>query len=671
MNKRVALIANGWNGENLDNFIEGFNAHFENHDVDLFIFSSLFCTGYSPALIEAEDSIYDLPDYSFFDAAVIFRAGINSDESLEHIVEKFKTAGVPVVLQGCDLDGASSVMVDNSVGMKNLCEHLIEKHGVSDVVYIAGDENSVDSNIRMQVLKDVLEAHGYKLPDENIFYALWDSRIISSFIFETYGKGKKKLPDAFVCANDKMALSVLTFLKELNVKLPEDVIVTGYDNISGGQGFYPSLSTVDQRYYDQGCECAKIVSEAFADSKIVKKIVVPTILCPGESCGCFDCKGEEELRKKMACASWANQYIGDVMQGRKTHLDNCIMSNERPEEIHGSMNADFLKSIGQETEDFHIYINPQYRELKYKSSRREDLGGTFYNPVMDVYAARTDGTVFSEDTIQRNQLFLGYEGTGKGKTYVFVPLLIDESAFGYMVMGYKEQAYEKRKYIEFANFLGTTFNQYQKNIENYYRAIEIKEQAKNFLEQTAEALASAIDANDSYTHGHSARVAKYAKQIGKLSGASKEECDDIYLAGLLHDVGKIGIDNSIINKAGKLTDDEYAIIKQHPALGDAILAKIHMSPSLSIGARHHHERYDGRGYPDGLMGTDIPKLARIIAVADAYDAMTSKRSYRDIIPQMKVREELEKGLGTQFDPEYAKIMIKLLDQDKEYKMREM
>lgn len=201
-------------------------------------------------------------------------------------------------------------------------------------------------------------------------------------------------------------------------------------------------------------------------------------------------------------------------------------------------------------------------------------------------------------------------------------------------------------------------------------AIEMKEKYNELLRQTVEALASAVDAKDTYTHGHSSRVSKYAREIAGKSGMTEKECEDVYLAGLLHDVGKIGIDDIIINKKGKLTDKEFSIVKQHPELGGNILSKIVISPSLSIGARYHHERYDGTGYPEMLKGDDIPRIARIIAVADAYDAMTSKRSYRDIIPQMYVREELVKGMGTQFDPEYARIMIQMLDNDKAYSMKE-
>lgn len=148
------------------------------------------------------------------------------------------------------------------------------------------------------------------------------------------------------------------------------------------------------------------------------------------------------------------------------------------------------------------------------------------------------------------------------------------------------------------------------------------------------------------------------------------QCEDIYYAALLHDVGKIGIPVAIINKEGKLTDEEYMIIKQHSAMGAQILQSISEYPYLSIGAHYHHERFDGKGYPDGLKGTDIPELARIIAVADTYDAMTSKRSYRDPIPQDLVREEFVKCAGTQFDPEFSKLMLHLIDVDSEYEMRE-
>ena len=185
-----------------------------------------------------------------------------------------------------------------------------------------------------------------------------------------------------------------------------------------------------------------------------------------------------------------------------------------------------------------------------------------------------------------------------------------------------------------------------------------------------ETLADAIDAKDTYTHGHSKRVAEYASEIARRRGYSEEDCHSIYMMGLLHDVGKIGIPDAVINKPGKLTDEEFEVIKTHPPKGAKILSNITEMPELAVGAHWHHERYDGRGYPDKLDGINIPEAARIIAVADAYDAMTSCRSYRGIMTQTAVREQIEKGRGSQFDPELADIMLAVIDEDTDFSLHE-
>ena len=196
-----------------------------------------------------------------------------------------------------------------------------------------------------------------------------------------------------------------------------------------------------------------------------------------------------------------------------------------------------------------------------------------------------------------------------------------------------------------------------------------KESHEQFVQAT-EALASAIDAKDKYTNGHSRRVAEYSAKIAKTAGKSEEECERVYFAALLHDVGKIAVPLNILTKRGRLTEDEFARIKEHPGAGGGILANISQSPWLSDGACYHHERYDGKGYPEGLKGETIPEIGRIIAVADAYDAMTSNRSYRSALPQHIVREELIKGSGAQFDPQFAQVMIQMIDHDIDYAMQE-
>ena len=208
----------------------------------------------------------------------------------------------------------------------------------------------------------------------------------------------------------------------------------------------------------------------------------------------------------------------------------------------------------------------------------------------------------------------------------------------------------------------------QKNLAD---EVEIKTQEnENLSLRIVQTLAEAIDAKDNYTNGHSGRVAKYTREIARRFGYSQKRQDEIYMMGLLHDVGKIGVPDAVINKPAKLTEEEYAQIKTHPVMGDRILKNIRERPKLAIGARWHHERYDGTGYPDGLSGDKIPEEARIIAVADAYDAMTSRRSYRGILSQDIVRNEIKTGKGTQFDPAFADIMLDMIEEDKDYILRE-
>lgn len=207
--------------------------------------------------------------------------------------------------------------------------------------------------------------------------------------------------------------------------------------------------------------------------------------------------------------------------------------------------------------------------------------------------------------------------------------------------------------------------------KDLHHEVEIKTaELESLSVHVVQTLAETIDAKDSYTNGHSTRVAMYSKEIAKRYGYSHERQEEIYMLGLLHDVGKIGIPDSIINKPGRLSDEEYALIKEHPAKGAKILSNVTEMPKLVTGARWHHERYDGKGYPDGLKGDDIPEEARIIAVADAYDAMTSNRSYREIIPRERVISEIERGMGTQFDQRFAEIMLKMIEEDKDYTMRQ-
>jgi diguanylate cyclase (GGDEF)-like protein/putative nucleotidyltransferase with HDIG domain len=168
---------------------------------------------------------------------------------------------------------------------------------------------------------------------------------------------------------------------------------------------------------------------------------------------------------------------------------------------------------------------------------------------------------------------------------------------------------------------------------------------------TVEALAAAVDAKDPYTRGHSQRVSAYATTLAGALGLQLADVMRVQLAGLLHDVGKIGIPDVILTKSGRLTADEFAVIQQHPEIGERMLAAVPFLREILPAVRHHHERWDGRGYPDGLSGSAIPAEAAILAVADSLDAMTSSRTYRPALPFAEARRRIAEGVGAQFDPQ--------------------
>lgn len=198
----------------------------------------------------------------------------------------------------------------------------------------------------------------------------------------------------------------------------------------------------------------------------------------------------------------------------------------------------------------------------------------------------------------------------------------------------------------------------------------LKKQEENriFIKQMIQVFAKAIDLKDQYTNGHSFRVADYSKMIAEKLGYGETEVDEVYRIGLMHDIGKITIPDQILNKPGKLTDEEFTIMKQHAINGYDILKEIEIAPELALGAGFHHERMDGKGYPFGKAGKEIPNVAQIIAVADTFDAMNSTRPYRKKMKMEDIVAELKRVAGTQLNEEYVQVLLTLIEEGRfEYK----
>jgi putative nucleotidyltransferase with HDIG domain len=199
---------------------------------------------------------------------------------------------------------------------------------------------------------------------------------------------------------------------------------------------------------------------------------------------------------------------------------------------------------------------------------------------------------------------------------------------------------------------------------------------RNFLDngsimlKTIKALITALEAKDRYTSGHSQRVANWAKRMGEALGLTKEDLFTLHLSAILHDIGKIGMPDKILHKSGSLLKMEYRTAKEHTVIGSRIVAEIDELTEVASVIRHHHERYDGKGYPDGLQGDAIPLLARILAIVDAYEAIISQRTYRARQPSEIALEEIAMHSGRQFDPELVDIFVQVVQDEADKKLKQ-
>lgn len=240
---------------------------------------------------------------------------------------------------------------------------------------------------------------------------------------------------------------------------------------------------------------------------------------------------------------------------------------------------------------------------------------------------------------------------------IVVPLKIRDKIFGVVsAFSFREDKLFNEKDIYYLSFIARKAATAIENIALY-------ETIYDNLFSTLYAFVTALEARDQYTRKHSIRVAGYGHMIAREMGCTEEELDVIRFAGGLHDIGKIGIQDDILLKTGRLTEEEYNKIKEHPVIGADIISKLGLWDQEMGIIRHHHEHFDGKGYPDGIKGEQIPKLARILFVADSFDAMTSDRAYRKKMGKNKVIDIIKKKSGTQFDPQVVEAFLRISDQD--------
>ena len=237
--------------------------------------------------------------------------------------------------------------------------------------------------------------------------------------------------------------------------------------------------------------------------------------------------------------------------------------------------------------------------------------------------------------------------------FVCVPLVRDKRPLGVLL------AIDKNDSSEFTNVDLTLLNNVGNQCSIFLENASLYQDMQDLFMGVLHALTRSIDAKDAYTRGHSQRVAELSRTLARKAGLTEEQCERVYLSGLLHDIGKIGVPEAVLTKPGRLTDAEFEAIKKHPTIGAQILGNIRQLQDIIPGVLYHHERWDGKGYPYNLAGANIPLMGRIICVADSFDAMSSTRTYRPALPLEVVLKEILRCAGHQFDPALAELFVTL------------
>ncbi len=428
--KKVAVFINGWNAENAYRFLDGVSRNVPKDSVDFYVFISHGVYSLSESEIKSMSTIYDLPDLKKFDAAIMFTPGLNFTDVINHLIERLENSGIPVICVGMQHPGFHTITINNYNGMRQLCDHLIEEHGVRELMFIAGSRENEDSNNRLIAVRDSMYAHGLAFSESQIYYSNWEIGGILRELGERIRVGMK-LPDAFVCANDSLAETVSYALTDNG--LPADsAIVTGFDYSDEGQNFYPSIASVDQCYEEVGAKTIEVLEKIFAGDDSLQEILVDCEFRPGESCGCLNSRNDD-VRRREAVRSNPRKYMMQDLVGSRFHaMEHEIIQSVDYEDLKARLGRLFLSGAGWEGDTFYILQDPHVVDLALTDI--SEYPKYRYSDVMDTFVAKRNGKAVDGGVIPTAQLLPDDDPTGPNHMYFFMPTYFETYVCGYIVV---------------------------------------------------------------------------------------------------------------------------------------------------------------------------------------------------------------------------------------------
>lgn len=432
MKHRIAIYSNGYNGSISLKAIEGIKKYAAIKDFDTHFYIGFAASNEKPTFNIGQFNIYQLAKLEEYDGLIVFSGILNNPALAERSCREAKEKGLPVVSIGMPFEGIPNVDINNEDGMRDLVEHLITVHDVKHVVYIGGTRDHVDTIERYNVVCEILQKHGLKLEDKDVYYGNWVNETAIAITHEL-AQRPEGLPDAIICANDIMALAVSCELRDLGYELPQDVIVTGFDNIGEGRVSYPAMTTVDQDYVTVGYNACKILYdeiEGVSDSTVTS---VASNLVVGESCGCnleansiFDI-GRRNYCRNIHAKSKQADFFNRFMRSERTK----ILESDGYEDMKNTLRAFYAENHEYVGGDYYIMLNKDYYDDL--SSPDEEVLKDCYNTAFDTAVAMSGGKI-TEEGIDKRLKIPGFIKTeGEQHIYFYYPLHNEQYNYGYVV----------------------------------------------------------------------------------------------------------------------------------------------------------------------------------------------------------------------------------------------
>ena len=492
MKKKIAVFASGWGSEILTDYMRGVMRRLESAKADIYLFVSYATYIDEPEIMQGELNIFNLPDLNDFDAALIFGNSLDFEGVFESLADRCREAGIPLVTTGRKHEYAYYVGSDNYVGAYELSKHVITQHKVKRPFFLAGKNDNPDSATRLKTLRDVLAEEGRELPDSSVFESRWEPAYAFNRIHEMYGNesinssnmakaaieanvGKTKgegtvrdlteLPDAIICANDSLAMMVVTALSECGVRVPEDVIVTGFDNEYYAKIYSPSIASVNQCFDKMGEEAAGTLLSVFAGGSPVKEVIIPSVFIPSESCGCGLTEEYEEIRRGLGKVRYQDHVGMSLFTREMTNFERCLINGEAYEDIRIGLNNAYKSEHIYLGDSFHVVLDPFYKKSIYHPEKRLLEKG--YSPKMDVVFSCNKGEINSYSSFESRRIVPGAIGADDEENRLYIMLSLHEKShnFGYMVVCDDiEKINDYTKLFAFSQRMSTILSKFRQNL---------------------------------------------------------------------------------------------------------------------------------------------------------------------------------------------------------------